>query len=58
MPLKRTVVLLLDEMPARAAQARAANTVVLDAGRRVGHNTDIPVRSPRSASAHAVLPRR
>ena len=42
MPLKRTVVPLLDEMSARAAQARAANTVVLDAGRRVGHNTDIP----------------
>lgn len=42
MPLKRTVVPLLDEMSARAAQALAANTVVLDDGRRVGHNTDIP----------------
>lgn len=42
MPLKRSVVPLLDELSARAAQAQAANTVILDAGRRVGHNTDIP----------------
>lgn len=42
MPLKRTVVPLLDELSDRAAQARAANTVVLEAGRRTGHNTDIP----------------
>lgn len=42
MPLKRAVVPLLDEMSARAVQARAANTVVLADGRRVGHNTDIP----------------
>ena len=41
MPLKRSVVPLLDELSARAAQARAANTVVLEDGRRVGHNTDI-----------------
>ncbi len=41
MPLKRTVVPLLDEMSARAVQAQAANTVVLEDGRRVGHNTDI-----------------
>jgi shikimate dehydrogenase len=46
MPLKRAVVPLLDAVSARAAQAGAVNTVVLDrAGggvRRVGHNTDIP----------------
>lgn len=41
MPLKRTVVPLLDELSDRASQARAANTVVLEAGRRTGHNTDI-----------------
>ena len=42
MPLKRAVVLLLDELSERATQARAANTVVLERGRRVGHNTDVP----------------
>ncbi|WP_206063068.1 shikimate dehydrogenase [Nocardioides sp. HDW12B] len=42
MPLKRTVLPLLDEVSEQAALAQAANTVVLDAGRRVGHNTDIP----------------
>lgn len=42
MPLKRAVVPLLDELTDRAAQARAANTVVLEGGRRVGHNTDVP----------------
>jgi shikimate dehydrogenase len=42
MPLKRTVVPLLDELSERAEQARAANTVILEDRRRVGHNTDIP----------------
>jgi shikimate dehydrogenase len=42
MPLKRAVVPLLDDLTDRAAQAGAANTVVLEEGRRVGHNTDIP----------------
>jgi shikimate dehydrogenase len=42
MPLKRAVMPLLDEVTDRAAQAGAANTVILEAGRRVGHNTDIP----------------
>ena len=42
MPLKRAVVPLLDEVSERAAQAQAANTVILGEGRRVGHNTDIP----------------
>jgi shikimate dehydrogenase len=42
MPLKRVVVPLLDQLTDRAAQAGAANTVVLDRGGRTGHNTDIP----------------
>ncbi len=42
MPLKRRVVPLLDEVSERARQAGAANTVVLEGGRRRGHNTDIP----------------
>jgi len=42
MPLKRTVVPMLDGLSARAAQAQAANTVILGGGRRTGHNTDIP----------------
>jgi shikimate dehydrogenase len=41
MPLKRTVIPLLDEVTDRAAQASAANTLVIDDGRLVGHNTDI-----------------
>ncbi len=42
MPLKRTVVPLLDELSPRAAQAGAANTVLLGDGSRTGDNTDIP----------------
>lgn len=42
MPLKRSVVPLLDAMTDRAQQARAANTLVIDGGRRTGHNTDVP----------------
>jgi shikimate dehydrogenase len=42
MPLKRTVLPLLDELAGRAREAAAVNTVVLDEGRRVGHNTDVP----------------
>jgi shikimate dehydrogenase len=42
MPLKRSVVPLLDELTGRAGQALAANTVVLENGRRTGHNTDVP----------------
>ena len=42
MPLKRTVVPLLDEADAWAEVSGAANTVVLDEGRRFGHNTDVP----------------
>ena len=42
MPLKRAVLPLLDEVEERARQAGAANTVLLDGGRRRGHNTDVP----------------
>lgn len=42
MPLKRSVVPLLDELVGRAAEARAVNTVLLEPGRRSGHNTDVP----------------
>jgi len=42
MPLKREAVPLVDELTERARLAGAANTIVLEAGRRVGDNTDIP----------------
>jgi shikimate dehydrogenase len=42
MPLKRRVVPLLDDLTDRARQSGAVNTLVLENGRRVGHNTDIP----------------
>ena len=42
MPLKRAVVPLLDAVSEVADRAQAANTVVLERGRRVGHNTDVP----------------
>jgi shikimate dehydrogenase len=42
MPLKRAVVPLVDELTAEAKLAGAANTVILDSGRRTGHNTDVP----------------
>ncbi|MBO9521249.1 MAG: shikimate dehydrogenase [Nocardioidaceae bacterium] len=42
MPLKRTVMGLLDEVDAWASLSGAANTVVLGEGRRLGYNTDIP----------------
>lgn len=42
MPLKRTVVPLLDERDPWVELSRAANTVVLEDGRRLGYNTDVP----------------
>jgi shikimate dehydrogenase len=41
MPLKRTVLPLLDEVSELAAATGGANTVVLSEGRRSGHNTDV-----------------
>jgi shikimate dehydrogenase len=42
MPLKRAVLPLLDQVGERARQAGAANTVLLQGGRRTGDNTDVP----------------
>jgi shikimate dehydrogenase len=42
MPLKRAVLPLLDRIEPVAAETGAANTVVFAAGRRHGHNTDVP----------------
>jgi shikimate dehydrogenase len=42
MPLKRAVLPLLDEVSATAAEAGAANTVIVEGGRRSGDNTDVP----------------
>jgi shikimate dehydrogenase len=42
MPLKRTVMPLLDEADPWAVASGAANTVVFEGGRRLGHNTDVP----------------
>jgi shikimate dehydrogenase len=42
MPLKQAVLPLLDEAEPLVAEVGAANTVIFDAGRRSGHNTDVP----------------
>lgn len=42
MPLKRTVVPLLEERDRWVQRSGVANTVVLQSGRRRGYNTDIP----------------
>src|SRR5262245_63226360 len=42
MPLKRAVLPLLDHIEPLATEVGAANTVVFAAGRRHGHNTDVP----------------
>ena len=41
MPLKQSVLPLLDEATELATATGGANTVVLEGGRRVGHNTDV-----------------
>jgi shikimate dehydrogenase len=53
MPLKRTVVPLLDGLTDRAVQAGAANTVILQDGRRTGHNTDVPGIAAAVRERHA-----
>lgn len=62
MPLKRAVLPLLDDMSPTAAEVGAANTVVLERGRRFGDNTDAPgmvaaltERQITEASSAAVL---
>ena len=42
MPLKRAVVPMLDEQSELVEVSGAANTVILEGGRRTGHNTDVP----------------
>jgi shikimate dehydrogenase len=42
MPLKEAVLPLLDDIEPLARQLRSVNTVLLDDGRRVGRNTDVP----------------
>jgi shikimate dehydrogenase len=42
MPLKRTVVPLLDDLDEHARRSRAANTLLLTGERRLGFNTDVP----------------
>ena len=42
MPLKRTVLPLLDWMEPLAAEVGCANTVIFTRGRKHGHNTDVP----------------
>ena len=42
MPLKRAVVPMLDERSELVELSGAANTVLLEEGRRSGHNTDVP----------------
>ncbi len=56
MPLKRTVLPLLDELDEWARLSGAANTVVLGDGRRSGANTDIPgaVAAIRERSDRAI----
>jgi shikimate dehydrogenase len=60
MPLKLDVLALLHEVDPVAASTRSVNTVVLRAGRRVGHNTDVAgiVSSVRGATAAGALPGR
>ncbi len=42
MPLKRTVLPLLDRVDPLATQVGCANTVVFAAAQRLGYNTDVP----------------
>lgn len=56
MPLKSAVLPLLDDVSDLARDVAAANTVVLDGGRRHGHNTDVHgiVAALREAGVTAV----
>ena len=53
MPLKRAVLPLLDDLDDRGRQAGAANTVLLERGRRLGANTDIPGAEAAVRERHA-----
>jgi shikimate dehydrogenase len=52
MPLKRAAVTLMDEISDQARRANAVNTVILDGGRRTGHNTDIGGAAAAVTAAH------
>jgi shikimate dehydrogenase len=56
MPLKRAVLPLLDRIEPLAAETGAANTVVFAAGRRHGHNTDVPgmIAAVAALASHGV----
>lgn len=55
-PLKEAVLPLLDEVEGTAGTVGAVNTVLLDSGRRVGHNTDVGgvIAALRAAGVSAV----
>ncbi len=57
MPLKRTVVPLVGELSDQARLAGAVNTVLLEPGRRVGHNTDVPGAAAAVTERLEVAPR-
>jgi shikimate dehydrogenase len=57
MPLKRTVVPLVDTLDDWSRLSGVANTVVLDEGRRLGFNTDIPGAIAAVAERLPQLPR-
>ena len=56
MPLKRAVLSLLDDAEPQVAAVGAANTVRFDAGRRHGHNTDVPGMITAITEAAGALP--
>lgn len=60
MPLKRTVLELLDVPDPLVTETGVANTVIFDGGRRLGFNTDIPgsvnaIRERTSAPLHTAI---
>lgn len=58
MPLKRAVVPLLDEATDQVELSGVANTVILQEGRRLGHNTDIDGAVAALRERTDVVPRR
>jgi shikimate dehydrogenase len=54
MPLKRTVLPLLDRIDPLAAEVGAANTVLFAAAQRLGYNTDVP-GMVRALAEHGVV---
>jgi len=56
MPLKRELVPLADEVSETARRAGAANTLVLEGGRRLAHNTDVPGAAAALRERYAGVP--